>query len=154
MKTLLKAMLLGAAIATAGSVLAGHHADGKHADGKHAQKMKAPKASTYIISPADGETVGQTFTVKFGLQGMGVAPAGVVREGTGHHHLLIDVDELPAMNKSLPSTDHIRHFGGGQTETTLTLKPGKHTLQLILGDHLHVPHKPVVKSKKITVYVK
>lgn len=153
-KALLKAMLLGTAITAAGAALAGHHGDAKHAEVKHAQKIKAPKASAYIISPADGETVGQTFTVKFGLQGMGVAPAGVVREGTGHHHLLIDVDELPALNKPLPSTDQVRHFGGGQTETTLKLKPGKHTLQLILGDHMHVPHKPVIKSKKITVYVK
>ncbi len=141
--------MIGSAMLSSTAVMAGDHGAKKHA-----HSMQAPAASAYIISPADGEVVGQTFTVKFGLQGMGVAPAGVVREGTGHHHLLIDVDELPPLNKSLPSSDQVRHFGGGQTETTLTLEPGKHTLQLILGDHLHVPHKPVVKSKKITVYVK
>lgn len=107
----------------------------------------------YIISPLDGETVGQTFTVRFGLKGMGVAPAGVQKENTGHHHLLIDVTEMPDMNFPLPATDNCKHFGGGQTETVLTLAPGTHTLQLALGDYLHIPHDPAILSKKITIHV-
>jgi hypothetical protein len=107
----------------------------------------------YFISPQDGETVPQTFTVRFGLAGMGVAPAGMERAGTGHHHLLIDLDTLPDLDKPLPANDHIRHFGGGQTETELTLPPGKHTLQLLMGNHMHVPHNPPVLSEKITINV-
>ncbi|WP_323843887.1 DUF4399 domain-containing protein [Microbulbifer magnicolonia] len=115
---------------------------------------EAPKdAKVYIISPQDGEKVPKTFIVKFGLSGMGVAPAGVDRDKTGHHHLLIDVDEMPDMTKPLPATDNIVHFGGGQTETEVTLPPGKHTLQLVLGNYLHIPHKKPVMSEKITVEV-
>ncbi len=109
-------------------------------------------AQAYIISPQDGEVVGKTFKVKFGLNGMGVAPAGVDVKHTGHHHLLIDKDELPAMDK--PMGGDVVHFGGGQTETMVTLEPGEHTLQLILGDKNHVPHDPAVVSKKITITVK
>jgi hypothetical protein len=112
-----------------------------------------PGAALYFIEPADGATVGATFTVKFGLRGMGVAPAGVDMENTGHHHILIDVAELPDLNLPLPATEHVVHFGKGQTETELTLAPGTHTLQLILGNHLHVPHDPPVVSEKITVTV-
>ncbi|HAV64988.1 MAG TPA: rod shape-determining protein RodA [Verrucomicrobiales bacterium] len=113
-------------------------------------------ASCYIISPKDGETVSGTFTVLFGLKGMGVAPAGVKLPNTGHHHLLIDVGESdkPDFNLPLPMSDTVKHFGGGQTEAEITLPPGKHTLQLVLGDHLHIPHEPPVVSKKITVTVK
>ncbi|MEJ2530847.1 MAG: DUF4399 domain-containing protein [Halioglobus sp.] len=111
-------------------------------------------AHAYIISPQNGETVPQTFTVRFGLSGMGVAPAGVEREGTGHHHLLIDLKELPDLDKPLPANDHIRHFGGGQTETELTLPPGTHTLQLLMGNYMHVPHDQPVMSEKITITVK
>lgn len=111
-------------------------------------------ARAYIISPADGDTVDSTFTVLFGLSGMGVAPAGTVAENTGHHHLLIDVDQMPDLSAPLPATDHIRHFGGGQTETRITLPPGKHTLQLVLGNQGHIPHNPPVMSEKITVVVK
>ncbi|WAJ37187.1 DUF4399 domain-containing protein [Pseudomonas sp. GOM7] len=118
-------------------------------------RTAAPEgAKVYFIEPADGATVGQTFTVKFGLQGMGVAPAGVDVAGTGHHHLLIDVDKLPPMNAPLPMTDAIRHFGKGQTETQVTLPPGKHTLQLLVGDKNHVPLDPPVMSEKISVTVK
>ena len=109
-------------------------------------------ASLYIVSPAHGATVDQTFTVVFGLSGMGVAPAGIDKENTGHHHLLIDSDELPPMN--LPMGNQVKHFGGGQTEMTLTLEPGEHTLQLILGDKLHIPHDPPVISEQITITVK
>ncbi|MGP0173062.1 DUF4399 domain-containing protein [Pseudomonas sp. NCHU5208] len=118
-------------------------------------RTAAPEgAKVYFIEPADGATVDQTFTVKFGLKGMGVAPAGVDMAGTGHHHLLIDVDKLPPMNAPLPMTDAIRHFGKGQTETQLTLPPGKHTLQLLVGDKNHVPLDPPVMSEKISVTVK
>ena len=110
-------------------------------------------AKVYIISPKDGDTVGKTFKVQFGLSGMGVAPAGVDKKNTGHHHLLIDVDTMPDMTKPLPSNEHVVHFGGGQTETELTLPPGKHTLQLVLGNYLHIPFKNPVVSKKITVNV-
>lgn len=110
-------------------------------------------AEVYIISPKDGEKVGKTFKVQFGLSGMGVAPAGVNKENTGHHHLLIDTDEMPDMTKPMPASDKLIHFGGGQTETEVTLPPGKHTLQLVLGNYLHIPHDKPVTSKKITVVV-
>jgi hypothetical protein len=90
----------------------------------------------------------------FGLKGMGIAPAGVAFENTGHHHLLIDTEVPADLSQPLPATDNIKHFGKGQTETELTLTPGKHTLQLLLGDNLHVPHDPAVKSQKITITVK
>jgi opacity protein-like surface antigen len=109
-------------------------------------------AKTYIISPIDGATVSSPLTVKFGLIGMGVAPAGIDKPKTGHHHLLIDGKMLPKMNMALGK--NVKHFGGGQTETTLTLEPGTHTLQLILGDKGHVPHNPPVVSEKITITVK
>jgi len=108
-------------------------------------------ASIYIISPKDGDTVCEEFTINFGLRGMGVAPAGVEKENTGHHHLLIDVETLPTTGQ--PMGKDVKHFGGGQTEATITLPKGKHTLQLILGNHLHIPHEPVVVSEKITVIV-
>ena len=106
----------------------------------------------YFISPSDGATVSQTFTVRFGLKGMGIAPAGVEKAGTGHHHLLIDTG-LPDLNYAVPADENHVHFGGGQTQTTITLSPGTHTLQLLLGDHNHVPHQPPVVSKKITITV-
>lgn len=111
-------------------------------------------AKVYFIEPTDGQTVPQKFKVKFGLSGMGVAPAGTNHEKTGHHHVLIDGEILPDMSKPLPSTDIIRHFGGGQTETELVLPAGKHTLQLLLGNYAHIPHDKPVLSKKITITVK
>ncbi len=113
-----------------------------------------PGAKVYIISPKDGEAVGKTFTVRFGLANMGVAPAGVKVPNTGHHHLLVDLENLPNMEKPLAFSENVRHFGGGQTETEITLAPGKHTLRLLLGNYLHIPHKPPVLSEKITVIVK
>lgn len=110
-------------------------------------------AAVYFITPQDGDVVGPTFTVRFGLRGMGVAPAGVDQPHTGHHHLLIDLDEEVALNLPLPATDQVRHFGGGQTEAEVTLPPGSHTLQLMLGNYLHVPHDPPVRSETITVTV-
>jgi len=115
------------------------------------QSTSPSTANLYIISPQDGDTVKSTFTVTFGLQGMGVAPAGMQRKNTGHHHLLVDKDSLPTFNQ--PMGGDVKHFGNGQTQTTLTLPKGKHSLQLILGDHEHVPHQPAVISKKITITV-
>jgi hypothetical protein len=112
-----------------------------------------PGAEVYILSPADGAEVSSPFTVRFGLRGMGVAPAGVTAPNTGHHHLLIDVETLPPDSMPLPATDQIRHFGLGQTETELELPPGRHTLQLVLGDALHIPHQPPVRSAKIAITV-
>jgi hypothetical protein len=110
-------------------------------------------AKVYIISPKNGATIKGPVTVLFGLAGMGVAPAGIQMENTGHHHLLIDTDIPKDVGVPLPATDNIKHFGKGQTETTLTLAPGKHTLQLVLGDQLHIPFNPVVASEKITITV-
>jgi hypothetical protein len=116
---------------------------------------KAPAgAEVYIVSPKDGASVGQSVTVVFGLKGMGVAPAGVKKEGTGHHHLLVDVKELPTAGQPIPKDDTHLHFGNGQTETTIKLAPGTHTLQLELADENHIPFDPAIVSKKITVHVK
>lgn len=111
-------------------------------------------AHVYIISPADGATVDRKFTVRFGSQGMGIAPAGVDKAGTGHHHLLIDVDELPPGALPIPADKQHIHFGGGQTQTTLELTPGTHTLQLDLGDVNHMQFDPPLVSERITVHVK
>ncbi|TDI74873.1 MAG: DUF4399 domain-containing protein [Betaproteobacteria bacterium] len=110
-------------------------------------------AQVYIISPVEGEVVNSPVTVKFGLKGMGVAPAGIDKPNTGHHHLLIDVTDGPALDKPLPVDANHKHFGGGQTEATVELSPGKHTLQLIMGDRNHIPHDPPVMSKKTTIVV-
>jgi hypothetical protein len=117
-------------------------------------RTPAPAGATvYFVGPADGATVTSPFIVQFGLRGMGVAPAGVQSPNTGHHHLLIDVETLPPEGQPLPANDQIRHFGLGQTETELTLPPGTHTLQLVLGDALHIPHQPPVRSERITITV-
>jgi hypothetical protein len=109
-------------------------------------------AMVYFISPENGARVTSPVTVRFGLRGMGVAPAGVTNPNTGHHHLLIDT-ELTPDNLPIPNDDKHRHFGAGQTEVELMLPPGQHTLQLVLGDALHIPHQPPVRSEKITITV-
>lgn len=117
-------------------------------------RTPAPEgASVYIISPSNGETVETPVTVRFGAQGVGVAPAGVGRENTGHHHLLIDTG-MPDLDQPIPADDHHVHFGGGQTETTLELAPGEHTLRLLMGDANHVPHDPPIASAPVTITVR
>ncbi|ATP52603.1 DUF4399 domain-containing protein [Pseudomonas sp. ITEM 17296] len=131
------------------------------------KSQEPPKdAKVVIVSPADGATVDKTFTVKFGIEGMELKPAGDQTPHSGHHHLLVDVDKepvadmplptslMPENNVPLPAGPQVLHFGKAQTEATITLTPGKHTLQLVLGDKYHVPFKPSVESKKITVEVK
>lgn len=120
------------------------------------ERTPAPQdAEVYIIAPKDGAVVTSPITVRFGLKGMGIAPAGIQFENSGHHHLLIDT-EMPAdPSQPLPTVENkVVHFGKGQTETEIKLAPGKHTLQLVLGDYAHRPHNPPVVSKKITVTVK
>jgi len=119
------------------------------------ERTAAPEgASLYFIDLKDNQTVEQELVVRFGLRGMGVAPAGIKVDKTGHHHLLIDADLPEDLSQPLPNDEQHRHFGGGQTETTVTLTPGTHTLQLVLGDFLHVPFDPPIVSPKITVTVK
>lgn len=115
----------------------------------------APGAEVYIVSPRDGQTVHGPVTVRFGLKGMGVAPAGVSFDATGHHHLLVDTD-LSQLDLSapLPVSEHVLHFGKGQTETTLDLAPGRHTLQLVFADRAHRSFDPALVSRKITITVK
>jgi hypothetical protein len=119
-------------------------------------QSKAPQgAAAYFISPKNGDTVPATFTVVFGLKGMGVAPAGVEKANTGHHHLIINKKVTgDGLKESLPADANHVHFGAGQTEASVTLPPGQHTLQMILGDHNHIPHDPPIQSEVITVTVK
>lgn len=128
----------------------------------HAGETPAPAgAKVYFVGLKDGDTVSSPVKVIFGLSGMGVAPAGIEKKNTGHHHVFVDrpplgkgkdgKDELAA---NIPADDNHKHFGGGQTETSLQLSPGKHTLQLVLGDQNHIPHNPPVVSPVITITVK
>jgi hypothetical protein len=110
-------------------------------------------AVLYLISPAAGATVESPVTVRFGLKGMGVAPAGVDVPKTGHHHLIVDAP-TPPLDLPLPADAQHIHFGGGQTETTLELPAGTHTLQLVLADKAHIPHDPPLVSETITITVK
>jgi len=121
-----------------------------------AQERSAPgaNAEVYFIAPSNGATVHGPVTVRFGLKGMGIAPAGVKFDNTGHHHLLVDSDfgDLK-LDQPLPATDKVLHFGKGQTETTVTLPPGKHTLEIVFADYLHKSFDPPLHSKKITITV-
>lgn len=109
-------------------------------------------ARVYFINLHDGEHVKSPFLVQFGLAGMGIAPAGTQAPNTGHHHLIVDADTPPA-GMPIPNDAHHHHYGRGQTETTLTLPPGQHTLQLIFADAGHIPFDPPVQSQKITITV-
>ena len=129
-------------------------AAGIAAPGLAAERQPAPKdAYAYIGWPNDGEVVTQRFKVWLGLRNFGVAPSGVNRTNTGHHHLLIDSD-LPPLNEPIPNDKKHIHLGAGQTETFVEVPPGRHTIQLLMGDADHVPHDPPVMSKKITVIVR
>jgi Domain of unknown function (DUF4399) len=111
-------------------------------------------AKVYFINLKDGDTVTSPVTIRFGLSNMGIAPAGTEVPNTGHHHLLIDTKlEGEALNEAIPADEHHIHYGKGQTEATVTLPKGDHTLQLVLGDWSHMPHKTPVMSERITVHV-
>jgi len=112
----------------------------------------APGAVVYFVDLKDGQTVPTKFTVHFGLKGMGVAPAGSDKANSGHHHLLIDT-ELPPLDQPIPNDFNHLHFGAGQTEADITLTPGDHTLQLLLGDKNHVPNTVPLMSERIHVHV-
>jgi len=118
-----------------------------------AQTPAPADAFLYIIYPRDGQQIRGGFPVRFGLRNMGVTHAGDKTPNTGHHHLLIDVDEAIEPNEPIATDRNHLHFGAGQTETRLELPPGKHTLQLVLGDAEHKPFAPLLASKKITVTV-
>jgi hypothetical protein len=120
-----------------------------------AERTPSPKnAEVYVIWPSNGATInGGKFWVRMGLRNMGVAPKGVNMANVGHHHILVDTD-LPAMDQPIPSDRNHLHFGAGETEARIELPPGKHTLQLLLGDHGHVPHNPPVYSRKISITVR
>jgi hypothetical protein len=112
-------------------------------------------AEVYFIAPRNGAVIQGPVTVKFGLKGMGIAPAGIKFDNTGHHHLLVDTDLSDLkLDAPLPATDKVLHFGKGQTETTVTLAPGKHTLELLFADYQHIPFDPALHSQKITITVK
>ena len=118
-------------------------------------RQKAPKgAKVMILEPKNGATVSQDVTVKFGVSGIKVAPATDTTAGTGHHHLLIDEKELPPGNAPIPNDATHKHYGKGQTEDTVRLTPGDHTLQLDFGDAAHMQFDPPLVSKKITIHVK
>lgn len=116
-------------------------------------KPMPPDAKVYIIWPSDGQVIpGGKFWLRMGLSNAGVAPAGIEKAGTGHHHVLLDVD-LPPLDQEIPNDKNHLHFGLGQTEAHLELPPGRHTLQLLFADDAHVPHDPPLYSKKITIIV-
>jgi len=141
LRTLVIAGVVSAAMLTPGVALA--------------QTPSPAGATVYFINLKDGDLVTSPFKVQFGLTGMGVAPVGVQTERTGHHHLIIDTklsdDEL---KRAIAADAQHVHFGGGQTEAMVTLPPGRHTLQLVLGDHSHVPHNPPVMSQVVTITVR
>lgn len=111
-------------------------------------------AMAYIIEPADGASVTSPVRVVFGLKSFGVAPAGVDRNDAGHHHLLVDTGMPADLGLPIANDEQHRHFGGGQTEVELTLAPGRHTLQMLVGDHLHIPHDPPIASSVVTIEVR
>ena len=116
--------------------------------------ISAFSAEVYFVSPSDGDEVSSPVEIVFGLRGIGVAPAGINFPNTGHHHLLVDLDALPNLNESIPADKNHIHFGKGQTQTLLALDPGEHTLQLLFGDWMHVPHTEPIFSEKIKIFVK
>lgn len=109
-------------------------------------------ARVFFITPADGDTVTSPVSIEFGIEGMTVVPAGEATEHSGHHHLIVNAD-LPPLGMPIPASESYIHFGDGSTSTSLELPLGQHTLQLLLGDHLHIPHDPPVSSEVITISV-
>ena len=116
-----------------------------------AEEVGAPRV--FIISPENGATVTSPVEVVFGIENFTLAKAGDNPPNSGHHHLLIDLEELPELDKPLPANDNVKHFGGAQTSTTVELSAGTHTLQLLLGDYQHIPHAAPLVSEKITIEV-
>ena len=106
----------------------------------------------YFINLEDGDRLESPFLIQFGLSGMGIAPAGTDRANTGHHHLLINVNEID-LSKPIPSSSSHIHFGGGQTESLIDLMPGDYSMQLVLGDMTHTPHNPPIISQRINITV-
>ena len=132
---------------------AAHEPAGEASSAPSHRTASTDGASVSFRHLKDGDVVPTTFLVGFVINGMGVAPAGSNIENTGHHHLLIDITELPAMDQSLPKSDQLRHFGKGQSEVELTLPEGEHTLQLLFADYAHVPHDPPVMSEPVSIIV-
>ena len=118
------------------------------------QSKSAKNAKVYIISPRDGAVVHNPVKIVFGISKMEIIPAGVKKDFTGHHHLLIDVKKLPDLTKPIPADESHIHFGKGQTEVELNLSKGQHSLQLLLGDYTHIPHNRAIISEKIYITVK
>ena len=116
--------------------------------------ISAFSAEVYFVSPSDGDEVSSPVEIVFGLRGIGVEPAGINFPNPGHHHLLVDLDGFPNLNESIPADENHIHFGKGQTQTLLALDPGEHTLQLLFGDWMHVPHAEPIFSEKIKIFVK
>jgi hypothetical protein len=107
----------------------------------------------FFIAPTTGATVSSPLTIKFGIKGMKIVPAGINEVKSGHHHLLVNLEKLPDMNMPIPADKNHLHFGKGQTEATIELSKGKHTLQLLLGNYIHIPHKIPLLSEKIEITV-
>jgi hypothetical protein len=155
METRIKTLLVGAIavlLAACGGEPSSDPEAGSSASKTNGPSVSIPGASVFIITPTNGETVTSPLNVKFGVSGITIKPAGELAANSGHHHLLIDTD-LADESRAVPSDDQHLHFGKGQTETTIELTPGTHTLQLVLGDGSHIPHKPAIMSGKITITV-
>ncbi len=151
------ALLLSGALAVPSAIVAQSSAERQSLVSSAASLPRKPSpdgAAVYLISPRAGEVVGQTFTAVFGLRGMGVAPAGSQRLGTGHHHLLLNYPGTPLLTQPLPSGKTLRHFGGGQTEVVLNLPPGRHQLRLLFADGIHLPHDPPLLSAPVHITVR
>ena len=117
------------------------------------KSLSNPDAEVFIISPLNKEIVSSPVEIIFGITNMTIAPAGIKKELSGHHHLIIDTNILPNLSRPIPSNEKYLHFGKGQTRTFIDLKSGTHTLQLIFGDYVHIPHNKPLISKKITITV-
>lgn len=148
-------MWAAALVLCGGFVLAAQSAAAQSAQVTLLVRQKAPPgASVSIVSPRDGATVGQDVVVRFGVKGIKLAPSTDTEAGSGHHHLLIDAQELPPAGAPIPADATHKHYGKAQTQDTIHLEPGTHTLQLDFGDAKHMQFDPPIVSKKITIHVK